>query len=118
MSKVCRRLLVLVLVAATAALVVSCVDPVRLRFSGSADELTDPFTLPSGPYRVHLRTDGYASVRAIHVADPEVYEYLFIISEGEATEGISAMCVSDGQRIMLEFSVITAPYELWFEEIR
>jgi hypothetical protein len=84
-------------------------------FTGSANALTDPFTLPAGTYRVTMRTEGSAWVRAIHVAAPDDYEYLLLV--GEATNGASAMYVADGGRIMLEFAVVDAPYELWFEEI-
>lgn len=120
MKKLIRPLVTLALVAATASLVVGCgpsTDLLRTRFSGSANELTDEFMLRAVLQRVHLKTNGSASVKLISVAAPEKYELHFSASEGEATEGITAEYVSDGTRIMLEFSNVSTPYDLWFEAI-
>lgn len=88
-----------------------------VRFSGDADELTDPFALPSGSYRAHLQTTGYAIVDVIHEATPDRSVNLFNVWSGKANDGVSKLYVSDGERIMLEFSNITAPYEFWLEKI-
>ncbi len=87
-------------------------------FEGSADELTDPFTLPEGLYRVHLRTPGFAIVQVIPVAAPGDHETLFNIFEGDAVDGISTLYVSEGDWIMLKIWNTTAPYELDFEKIQ
>jgi len=87
------------------------------RFSGTAEMLTDPFTLPAGTYRVTVRAEGFVAVEAMSVADPGDSELLFSLSMDAATDGASTMYRSNGERIMLEFTNITAPYELWFEEI-
>lgn len=88
------------------------------RFTGNASVLTDPFTLPAGTYRVHLKTSGAPFVTAIPVAAPEDDERLFALITNDAVNGMSKLYVSDGARIMLEFSYVDAPYELWFEEIK
>ena len=87
-------------------------------FSGNSGMLTDPFALPAGTYRVHLLSAGFVAVKAMPVATPQEYARLFNLGAGEATEGASTLYTSAGERIMLEFSNITAPYELWFEEIK
>lgn len=103
---------------ATQTIVVeSPAPPVQLRFSGAADELTDPFTLPSGSYRAHLQTTGFAIVHVIPEATPDHIVYLFNVMDGDANDGVSKLYVSGGGRIMLEFSNISAPYEFWFEKI-
>lgn len=87
------------------------------RFIGSADRLTDPFTLPAGPYRVHVVTAGYFSAKAVSVSDPSDYDRLFNLFAGEATEGASALYVADGTSIMVEISNVSESYQLWFERI-
>lgn len=91
---------------------------VGAHFTGSADVLTDPFTLPAGTYRVHLRTDGAPFVSAIPVAAPDDDVSIFMLITNDAVNGISKLYVSGGERIMLEFSYVDAPYELWFEEVK
>lgn len=83
------------------------------RFAGDRDTLTDPFTLPSGTYRVTMHGSGSPWVRAIPVADPDDDDYIMI----GADDGSSVHYISDGERIMLEFSVVRGPYELIFERI-
>ena len=121
MSKSIRRLAILALAVVIAALVIGCIPPVVtptvMRFDGNADRLTDPFILPAGTYRANVQTTGYVIVRVIPVAIPDDDDYLFILSAGDATNGASVLYVSSGDRIMLEFSNITAPYELWFEKV-
>ena len=86
-----------------------------LRFGGTANTLTDPFTLPAGTYRATVRTVGFVTVKAISVAHPDDYELLFNLSRGKATTGASTLYVSSGERIVLEFDNISEPYEFWFE---
>jgi hypothetical protein len=88
-----------------------------LYFSGASETLTDPLTLPVGTYRVHCKTEGYLIVRVVDVASAD-WDGLFSISGGNASSGISAVYRSEGNRIMLEFSIASAPYELWFEEVK
>jgi len=90
---------------------------VGLYFAGDADNVSDPFVLPAGAYRVHLKTDGAPFVAAIPLAEPDSYDYIFSLMSHDAVEGISAFYSSDGERIVLEFTYVDAPYELWFEEI-
>jgi|GEM_PF-1635469 len=87
------------------------------RFTGGSDVLTDPFTLPAGAYRVHLRADGAPFVSAIPVAAPDDDVQILALFANDAVDGISKLYVSGGERIMLEFTYVDAPYELWFEEI-
>jgi len=86
-------------------------------FTGSADALSDPFTLPAGAYRVHLLTPGFFAAKAIPVSDPTTYDRLFNLGSGEATNGASVLYVSDGSRIMVEISNVSEPYEMWFEKV-
>jgi len=88
-----------------------------LRFEGTANTLVDPFTLPVGTYRVTARTEGALIVKAFPVDDPDDYALLFNLFMEEAADGAGTVYRSNGERIMLEFTNITAPYELWFEEI-
>jgi len=83
------------------------------RFSGATDTLSDPFALPAGTYRATVHGDGSPWVKVIPVAAPDDYDYVMIGAE----DGSSALYVSDGARIMLEFSVVSGPYELVFERI-
>lgn len=85
-------------------------------FTGSADTLTDPFTLPAGTYRVHCKTSGYLIVHVVDVATASG-EYIFNLASGDATSGASTLYLSDGSRVMLEFSNVNTPYELWFEKM-
>lgn len=87
-------------------------------FSGDSQTLTDPFSLPAGSYRVHLQSAGYVIVKATPVSAPQNFDILFNVGDGEATDGISTLYASNGERITLEFYNISAPYEVWFEEIR
>jgi hypothetical protein len=86
-------------------------------FSGSADVLTDPFALASGTYRVHLKTDGAPFVAIVPIAAPDRPSRIFSLISNDAVDGISKLYVANGDRIMLEFSFVDAPYELWFERI-
>ena len=86
-------------------------------FTGSADNVSDPFALPAGASRVHLKTDGAPFVAAIPLASPEWPEHIFMLMSNDAVDGISAFYVSDGERIVLEFAYVDAPYEVWFEKI-
>jgi hypothetical protein len=86
-------------------------------FAGTTENLSAPFTLPEGPYRAYCRTTG--SVMAdIKYADKDETDYLFTISHLEAGETQSLLYRSNGERIMLEFSIVDGLYELWFEEIK
>jgi hypothetical protein len=87
-------------------------------FTGDADKVTDSFTLPAGTYRVHVVTAGYLMAKATRLADPTDYTLLFFITPGRATSGASALYVSTGQPLVVEFSIVSAPYELWFERIQ
>jgi hypothetical protein len=86
-------------------------------FSGSADVLTDPFALAAGTYRVHLKTDGAPFVAIVPIAAPDRPSRIFSLISNDAVDGISKLYVANGDRIMLEFSFVDAPYELWFERI-
>ena len=91
--------------------------PVALSFSGSAGMLTNPFTLPAGTYKATLTTTGFCIVHVIPVANPTHFDYLFNVFEGDATNGESKLYVSTGGSFMLEFSNVSAPFTLRFEEI-
>ena len=88
-----------------------------LFFSGQADTLTDPFSLPAGIYRVHLTTDGFGAVEIIVMDKPNSDDILFNVFQGGASEGASTVYRSRGSRIMIQFSNISAPYKLVFERI-
>jgi hypothetical protein len=87
------------------------------RFAGETSVLTDPFTLPAGAYRAHLKTDGSPFVTVIPVAAPDGGKLLFTLYGSEAASGMTTLYVSNGARIMLQFTFVNAPYELWFEKI-
>jgi len=91
--------------------------PVVLHFEGEAGMLTDPFTLPAGVYRATLTTPGFCIVHVVPIAAPDDITHLFNCGAGDATNGESALYVSDGARIMLEFSNVTAHYEVQFAAI-
>ncbi|MEW5825894.1 MAG: hypothetical protein AB1778_03605 [Candidatus Bipolaricaulota bacterium] len=91
--------------------------PIVTSFTGGAGMLTDPFTLPAGAHMATLTTLGYCIVHVVPVAAPDDITYLFACWAGEASVGESALYVSDGTRIMLEFSNVSAPYTLEFEAI-
>jgi len=86
-------------------------------FSGQANMLTDPFVLPAGAYRVHFTTEGFGAVGTIVLDGPDSDDILFNVFQGAASEGASAIYRSRGSRIMIQFSNISAPYELVFEQI-
>jgi len=86
-------------------------------FSGQADMLTDPFVLPEGVYRVHFTTEGFGTVETIVLDGPDSDRLLFNLFAGAASEGASTIYRSRGNRIMIQFSNISAPYKLVFEQI-
>jgi len=87
-------------------------------FSGHADTLTDPFPLPAGVYRVHFTTEGFGAVKVIILSGSDTDKLLFNLAPGDASEGASTVYRSQGSRIMIQFSNITAPYKLVFERIQ
>ena len=119
MERIARSIACVALVVAVGTGLIGCLPPTPMvtTFTGEAGRLTDPFTLPAGSYRATLTTSGYCIVRVIPVAAPDDITHLFACFAGDATNGESALYVSDGSRIMLEFSNITAPYKLQFERI-
>ena len=86
-------------------------------FSGHAHTLTDPFSLPAGVYRVHFTTEGFGAVKMIALDGSDSDKLLFNLASGDASEGASTIYRSRGNRIMVQFSNITAPYKLVFERI-
>ena len=86
-------------------------------FSGQADMLTDPFVLPAGVYRVHFTTEGFGAVETIVLDRSDRDKLLFNLAPGDASEGASTVYRSQGSRIMVQFSNISAPYKLVFERI-
>lgn len=80
------------------------------------ERLTDPFALPVGTYRVHFTTEGFGAVNIVSL-DKNGSTLLFNVFEGRASEGASTIYRSDGKRIMVQFSNISAPYELVFEKL-
>jgi len=88
-----------------------------LFFSGQADKLTDPFVLPVGVYRVHFTTQGFGAVKTVVLDSSDGDKLLFNLAPGDASEGASTVYRSRGSRIMIEFSNISAPYKLVFEQI-
>jgi hypothetical protein len=121
MERIARASACAALVLAVGAGLIGCEvldpTPVVTSFSGDAGALTDPFTLPAGVYRATLTTPGYCIVHVVPVAVPDDMTYLFNCSAGDATAGESTLYVSDGSRVMLEFSNVSAPYSLQFEAI-
>jgi hypothetical protein len=87
-------------------------------FSCQADMLTDPFILPEGIYRVHFTTEGFGAVKTVVLDSSDSDKLLLNLAPGEASEGASTVYKSQGNRIMLQFSNISAPYKLVFEPIR
>jgi len=77
-------------------------------FSGHADTLTDPFSLPAGVYRVHFTTEGFGAVETIVLDGPDSDRLLFNLAPGDASQGASTVYTSQGSRIMIQFSNITA----------
>jgi len=86
-------------------------------FTGSANMLTDPFTLPAGTYRIHLKTTGAPFVDVVPMATPQDPRELFALFGDEAVSGMSTLYVADGSRIMLQFTYVDAPHELWFAKM-
>lgn len=88
-----------------------------LSFEGrSGKSLTDPFTLTSGTYRVHFTTEGFGAVKIIPLREGRE-DLLFNVSMGGATEGASTIYRSSGKKIMVQFSNISEPYKLVFEQL-
>jgi hypothetical protein len=88
-----------------------------VHFTGSTDTLTNPFTLPAGTYRAHLKTDGAPFVDEVLMASPDSPEHIFHLFSNDAVDGIATLYISSGERMMLQFSYVDAPYEFWFEKI-
>jgi len=88
-----------------------------LFFSGQANMLTDPFVLPAGVYRVHFTTEGSGIVETVVLDGSDSEKLLFCLASGDASEGASTAYRSRGSRIMTQFSLISAPYKLVFEQI-
>lgn len=88
-----------------------------LVFRGERKMLTDPFLLPAGSYRVRLTTEGFAIV-FIYSVQGALLSVLFNLSPGEASGGATALYRSTGQRVMVQFDNISAPYQLVFERIQ
>jgi len=86
-------------------------------FSGHADTLTDPYSLSAGVYRVHFTTEGFGAVKVIVLSGSDTDKLLFNLAPGDASEGASTLYRSQGSRIMIQFSNITAPYKFVFERI-
>lgn len=86
-------------------------------FSGQANMLTDPFSLPVGVYRVHFTTEGFGAVKMIALDGSDSDKLLFNLAPGDASEGASTFYKAQGNRIMVQFSNISAPYKLVFEQI-
>ena len=86
-------------------------------FSGHADTLTDPFSLPAGVYRVHFTTQGFGAAEVIVLDGSDSDKLLFNLAPGDASEGASTLYRSQGSRIMIQFSNISAPFKLVFEQI-
>ena len=86
-------------------------------FEGSSGKrLTDSFTLPEATYRVHFTTRGYGQVKVMSVKE-DSWDLLFNLSPGEASDGASAVYRSGGEKVMIQFSNISAPYKLVFEKL-
>jgi hypothetical protein len=88
-----------------------------LIFKGRTDKLTDPFTLPEGIYRVHFTTDGFGAVKVIPLNSPDNRTLLFNVFEGEATDGVSTLYVTQSDKVLVQFSNISALYMLVFEKL-
>ncbi len=86
-------------------------------FRGERQMLTDPFLLPAGAYRVRLTTEGLGYVK-IHSVQGTGYVRLFSLSVGRASGGATALYRSTGERVMVEFDLVTAPYQLVFERVQ
>lgn len=86
-------------------------------FSGQANILTDPFSLPVGVYRVHFTTEGFGAVKVIALDGYDSDKLLFNLAPGDASEGASTIYRAQESRIMVQFSNISAPYKLVFERI-
>ena len=89
-----------------------------LFFSGHAETLTDPFSLPAGIYRVRFTTDGFGAVKVIVLEGSGGDKLLFNLAPGDASDGASTFYRAQGSRIIIQFSNITAPYKLVFERIQ
>jgi len=88
-----------------------------LTFEGkSGKKLTDPFKLSEGTYRVHFTTQGFGQVKVMPVEE-DSWEMLFNLSPGQASDGASAVYRSGGEKVMIQFSNISAPYKLVFEKL-
>jgi len=88
-----------------------------LVFKGHTDRLTDPFTLPEGIYRVHFTTDGFGAAEVIPLNSPDNRTLLFNVFEGGATDGVSTLYVAQSDKVLVQFSNISAPYMLVFETL-
>jgi len=86
-------------------------------FSGHADTLTDPFSLPAGVYRVHFTTEGFGAVKMKTLDGSDSDKLLFNLAPGDASEGASTIYRAQESRIMVQFSNISASYKLVFERI-
>jgi len=97
-----------------AAVVTLRADLRGLRLNGEHDTLFDPLALSAGTYRVHFTTEGYGIVRLFDMQGGKL-ETLFSMSAGDASGGASTIYRADGQQVLVETSLITAPYTLVFE---
>ena len=86
------------------------------RLSGNVNTLSDPLDFPTGTYRVHFTTEGFGAVKLYDMGGSMV-GLPFNLAPGQASSGATTLFRSSGERIMVEFSNISAPYTLVFESI-
>lgn len=89
-----------------------------LRLTGEREALSDPVTLPSGTYRVHFTTEGSGIVELFDMQGARLWlGALFAVTPGDASGGASTLYRSTGQQVLVQFSIISAPYTLVFESL-
>jgi len=89
-------------------------------FEGQTNMLTDPFTLPKGVYRVHFTTEGIAGIVEVFTIsgrDQHIYLFNLLAIEG-LPKSASTLYKSTGERILVQVSNVTAPYEVVFEQLK
>lgn len=84
--------------------------------SKKGPKLTNPFKLPTGVYRVHFTTEGYAVVKIVPFKGG-TEDTIFELTYGRASEGVSTIYRSTGEKIMVNVTDASMPYTLVFEKL-
>jgi hypothetical protein len=97
--------------------------PKPLIFNDSAAKVIGPVEIPAGTYRAKMTTAKYITV-SVTATSGEcgagtsfLSPGLFILLEGQATQGAEAVFTSKGCNALIEVSNVQAPWSLEFEKV-